>query len=246
MKISAAIISHNTEIPRLVLQSIDFCDQILVVVDSVKPRKDIKRGKLHYYFRPLNNDFASQRNFALLKSTGDWILFLDTDEYLSRELAAEIKNLDKNNGFSGFYLPRIDVCFHQPLRRGETGHTKLLRLARKKAGSFSRSVHETWSIKGRVGKLSSPLYHIKDDFVGGFIDRMSRYAQIDASVLSHENKPFTFIRLFFYPLGKFLQNYFIRLGVLDGLIGLFQAYLMSVQSLTVRIFQWEATKKSSS
>ena len=40
------------------------------------------------------------------------------------------------------------------------------------------------------------------------------------------------------PLAKFIFNYKMKLGFLDGCLGLFQAYLMSVQSLSVRVFQW--------
>jgi len=68
---------------------------------------------------------------------------------------------------------------------------------------------------------------------------MIRYSPLDAGQLSQENKPFTYWRLQFNPKAKFIQNYFLKLGFLDGYLGLFQAYLMSVQSLTVRVFQWQ-------
>jgi hypothetical protein len=68
---------------------------------------------------------------------------------------------------------------------------------------------------------------------------MNYYAGIDAQVLGKEGKPFSWFRLFIYPSAKFIANYFFKGGVLDGLPGLFLAYLMAVQSLTVRVFQWK-------
>jgi hypothetical protein len=115
----------------------------------------------------------------------------------------------------------------------------MLRLGRKDTGKFVRPVHEVWKIKGRVGELLSPLYHIKDNFISQFTGRMSAYSQIDSQVLTKEGKPFSYFRLLFYPKAKFYLNYFFKAGFMDGLAGFFQAYLMSVQSLTVRIFQWE-------
>ena len=237
MKISVAIISKSEEIDKLVLQSVDFAEEIIIVVDQLENKSKVI-GNQHIYFHPLNNNFAQQRNFALQKATNDWVLFIDDDEVVSSELSREIKLLDTKSDFSGFSIRRIDVCFHQPILHGETGNTKLLRLAKKNSGKFTRPVHETWKIKGRVGELSSPLYHIKDSLISGFVGRMSQYSDIDSGILTKENKPFTLWRLFLNPKGKFIQNYFFKAGFMDGTVGLFQAFLMSVQSLTVRVFQW--------
>ena len=237
MIITTAIISKSESIDQQILDSIHFSDEIIIVVDS--PVKKSNLGKqTKIFFRPMANDFSSQRNFAISKAKNDWVLFIDADEYVSTELAREIQLIKETNKISGYLIRRIDVCFHQRLLHGETGHTQLLRLAKIDAGNFTRPVHETWQVKGEVGELSSPLYHIKDNFVSEFVGRMAYYAEIDASQLLKENKPFTFWRLILNPKGKFLQNYFMRRGFLDGTIGLIYAYLMSVQSLTVRIFQW--------
>lgn len=237
MKITVVIISKTEKINKMVIKGIDFAEKIIIVVDSPS-RKSKSIGKIDYYYRSLNNDFASQRNFALKKAKNNWILFVDEDEYVSCELRREIKLLEENSHFVGYLIPRIDVCFHQPLKHGETGSIYLLRLARKNSGKFERTVHEKWEIDGEVKKLSSPLYHIKDNLVNDFIGRMNLYSNIDADILKKEGKPFTIWRLMFYPTGKFIYNYIIKLGFMDGLAGLFFAYLMSIQSLTVRVFQW--------
>lgn len=237
MKITAIIISKTEIIDKLVIDSIKFADEIIIVVDSpVKKTKTI--GNTNIYYHPLNNDFASQRNFALGISKNEWVLFIDGDEYVGSELKREICLLNEKSSYSGFLIPRIDVCFHQPLHFGETGQTKLLRLAKKTAGIFERPVHEKWNIKGEMGELHSSLYHHKDNLISGFIGRMTQYSGIDADILNKEDKPFTYWRLLLNPKGKFIQNYIFRLGCMDGIAGLFLAYLMSIQSLTVRIFQW--------
>ncbi|MFZ3069299.1 MAG: glycosyltransferase family 2 protein [Microgenomates group bacterium] len=237
MKITVAIISKSEKINKLVLDSVNFASEIIIVVDS-PAKKPKTTGNILFYYRPLKNNFASQRNFALKMAKNEWVLFVDDDEYVGTELAREIQSIDSKAKYSGFMIKRIDICFHQPFLYGETGNTSLLRLAKKNSGKFSRPVHESWKIKGGVGKLSSPLYHLKDNFISEFIDRMAHYSNIDSVILSKENKTFSFWRLILNPLGKFIQNYFYKLGFLDGTIGLFLAYLMSVQSLTVRVFQW--------
>ncbi len=221
MTITAIIITNQEKLNKFLLESLSFVDEVIVVIDSSVI------------------DFAAQRNFALAKSTSDWVLFVDDDEYVGQELAREIPLTIASSKEAAFLIKRLDVVFHQTLSHGETGHIKMVRLARRNAGKFIRPVHEIWKINGRVGELQSPLYHIKDHFISEFIGRMSHYGQIDSQILTQEDKPFSYFRLLFYPKAKFFQNYLFKLGFLDGLVGFFQAYLMSIQSLTVRVFQWE-------
>ena len=242
MKITSAIISNAPPGERL-LKSLGFAQEILVVRDG-KEAKSSQKGKLKTYFHPLDNNFSAQRNFALSKAKGDWVFFVDNDEIVSQELSREIISRIGQEKHSAYYIPRKDICYHQVIKHGEAGHIKIIRLAKRKTGKFIRPVHETWKIKGRVGEISSSLYHAKDHFVSEFMDRMARYSQLDAPILTRENKPYSPFRLFINPLSKFTLNYFFKLGFLDGYPGLFLSYLMSVQSLTVRVFQW--TNKNSS
>lgn len=213
---------------QLTLNSVAFAEEIVLIRD-------------HPSFHPLADDFAAQRNFGLVKAKGDWVLFVDDDEIVSPALAEEIKIAITNQKYAGYRLKRLDRYFGQILHHGETGGIKIIRLGKRSAGNFSRPVHEVWEIEGSVGQLRHPLIHERGELVAPFIDRMIRYSPIDAGQLTKEGKPYSFWRVVLYPKGKFILNYFAKLGFLDGYLGLFQAYLMSVQSLTVRIFQWQKT-----
>ncbi|MBU1071310.1 glycosyltransferase family 2 protein [Patescibacteria group bacterium] len=223
MKLSAVILNHlPTNLLKPTLESVSFANEVIVINNS----------------RPIKN-FAKQRNLALKKAKNQWVLFVDSDEVVPKRLAQEIKQAIESSEYQGYLLPRQDVILGQAIKYGETGSIKLLRLAKKSAGKFSRSVHETWNIQGRVGELKTPLLHIKENFTFEFLKRIGRYGPIDSSSLIAENKPFSYFRLLLNPPAKFIQNYIVRRGIQDGLLGLFHAYLMSVQSLSVRIFQWE-------
>lgn len=241
-KITAVVIS-NTSIRARLLQSLEFADEVIVVQDQAVG-KVYQKNKVKYLYHPLAGDFSAQRNFALEKAKGDWVFFVDDDEIVSSELIREIKNKVAQNKFSAFYIPRKDLVFHQQLKYGEVADTQIIRLANRTAGKFVRPVHEVWKIKGKIGDIRSPLYHIKDDFISRFTGKMSLYGQLDAPQLAKENKPYSPFRLFIYPLSKFFLNYVAKRGFLDGYPGLFMAYLMSIQSLTVRVYQW--TNKNSS
>lgn len=227
MGLTAVILTNKTQKDiRPTLDSVAFANEILVVKD-------------HANDHPLEGDFARQRNYGLKKAKNAWVLFVDDDEIVPPDLAAEIKTAINSTRHNGYYLHRLDYYYSQPLRHGETGTIKLLRLAKKNAGQWVRPVHETWKIDGSVGELTHPLIHNRSDMVTSFINRVVLYGPIDAKALAQEGKPFSLWRLLFNPLAKFIVNYKLKFGFLDGYPGLFQAYLMSVQSLTVRVFQWQ-------
>lgn len=219
------------------LNILGVADEVIIVSDQI-PKRGTLPKKVKIYHHPLSNNFSSQRNYALKLATSDWVLFLDDDEKPSSDLLKEIpKVLDQK--IDGFRIKRLDIFYNQVLQHGETGKTKLIRLAQKNAGTWHRPVHEYWKIDGKIVDLKSSLYHFRHNLTAGFISRIGHYSILDAPALFKEGKPFSFFRLLFLPTAKFIRNYFFYLGFLDGFLGLFHAYLMSVQSLTVRVVQWE-------
>ena len=178
--------------------------------------------------KPLNGDWAAARNEAMETAKNDWVLFIDSDEILSQQIA---KIDDKYDGYS---LRRRDVFWGRELKHGEAGNIKLLRLGRKSAGIWRRKVHEYWDIKN-VGELDNKLLHYPHPTVKEFIDSINFYTTIDANELYNEGKRVTYFRLLFNPVGKFIDNYFFNLGFLDGWPGFTYAFLMSFHSLTVRV-----------
>ncbi|MBQ3336228.1 MAG: glycosyltransferase family 2 protein, partial [Selenomonadaceae bacterium] len=99
MKISACYIVKNAvEDLRRSLESLaKFVDEI-VVVDTGSTDSTIDVAKnfgAKIFHAPWQNDFSAPRNVALKEATGDWIVFLDADEYFvdgcAKNLQAVIK-----------------------------------------------------------------------------------------------------------------------------------------------------------
>ncbi len=102
MKISACVIVKNEEknIARCINSYIDIVDEIIVVDTgstdrTVEIAKDL--GAKVFYFEWIN-DFAKAKNYALSKATGDWIIFLDADEYFDVKKSRNIPNIIRNYG----------------------------------------------------------------------------------------------------------------------------------------------------
>ena len=98
LPLSVVILTKNEEknIERT-LQSVRFADDIVVIDDNSDDNTfkiALDNGAM-VYKRGLDNDFAAQRNYGIEKAKHDWILYIDADEEVSKELKQEISNLFK-------------------------------------------------------------------------------------------------------------------------------------------------------
>ena len=87
IKISACVITKNEEknISRWLQCMKNVADEI-IVVDTGSTDNTVKLAKeagAKLYFFEWINDFAAAKNYAIEQATGDWIIFLDADEYFT-------------------------------------------------------------------------------------------------------------------------------------------------------------------
>jgi glycosyltransferase involved in cell wall biosynthesis len=119
----------------------------IVVVDSGSTDDTLaiaRRYEARIFSIEWRNDYAWARNQAIDQCTGDWILFLDADEYLQRpdKLARTIRRTSKPN-VGGYLIERTDVYRHK--ENGLIIHypVGLVRLFRNHCGfAYLGSVHE--------------------------------------------------------------------------------------------------------
>ena len=245
--ISAIVLSHNDEgsIART-LDSLIWCDEIIVIDDfSTDKTVDIaKKYTTNIHQHHLNDDFAAQRNYGLkiveegparrsLGEGGEWILFVDSDEVVSAGLAKEIQE-SMEIDCMGFYMKRQDWLFGKRLRHGETGRVRLLRLAKKDAGKWERTVHEVWNVNGITGELSHTLDHFPHPDVAQFINEINHYSTLNARYLYSKNVHVRWWHIIVYPKAKFFLDYIWYLGFLDGTAGAIMALMMSLHSFLTR------------
>lgn len=218
------------------LQGLLWCDEIVIIDDYSQDKAVQVAAKFgaKVFQRHLQDDFASQRNFALRQTQGEWVFFVDADERVTPPLVDEIKKAVKEKEFNGFFLKRQDFLWGRPLKHGETASICLLRLGRKGAGKWQRRVHETWQIKGKVGELKEPLNHYPHPTISAFLKEINFYSSLNAQEFLKEGQRVNLWQLIAYPLGKFGQNYLFHLGFLDGPPGIIVALMMSFHSFLTR------------
>ena len=241
MTLTAIILTHNNQNQiRQLIASLSWCDEIIIIDDQSTDRTRIIAKKLgaKVFIRLLRHNFAAQRNFGLSHVATDWAFFVDPDETVSSALAREIKSSIKSR-LNGFFINRTDYFLGKQLQHGETGHVRLLRLAKTHTGRWHRPVHEIWRVKAPVGQLRSPLFHQPHPNLASFLDKINYYTTLEAHHRPLPERRRLLFELVCYPPAKFVFNYIFRFGFLDGLPGLVSALMMSIHSLLVRLKLYE-------
>lgn len=243
-QLTAVIITKNEEDNIYeCINSVSFCDEIIIIDDNSGDRTQQIAKKLGVivYQRSSNGDFSSQRNFGLEKAKADWVLFIDADERVSKDLAEEIYQQTSQflTSATGFNLKRHDILWGRTMLHGDSGSQSFLRLARRMKGNWVGKVHERWEIIGEVKSLANPLYHYPHSSVSSFLEKINYYSTIRADELLSNKKKVSFFSIIVFPAGKFLQDYFIKQGFRDGTAGVVQALMMSFHSFLVRGKLWQ-------
>jgi len=248
-KFSVVILTKNEETNILdCLETLDNIDEVVIIDDYSTDRtldavKSLKRKNIKIFQHALDSDFSKQRNFGFSKIKNDWAFFVDADERVSKDLTSEIREVIEGNQYSGFKVKRSDVMWGKKLKYGETGNIKLARLGLKGKGEWLNTVHEYWDIKGQIGVLKSELIHYPHQTVQDFLSEINLYTTLRADELFKKNAQVTLLAIICYPAGKFLQNYFLKLGFMDGIPGFIVAVMMSFHSFLVRSKLWLLNQK---
>ncbi|MFH1970887.1 MAG: glycosyltransferase family 2 protein [Patescibacteria group bacterium] len=248
MNISSVVITKNEEKNlKRCLDSISFSDEIIIVDDlsSDKTLEIAKKYKTRIFERKLNQNFADQRNFGLLKANAKWVFFIDADEEVSVELRNEIVQItsDPLNTKKGFFLKRKDYLYSNKLEHGEWGKSKIVRLIKNGYGKWERDVHEVLKVDGKLGVLSSELKHYSHKSLNEFIENINFFSTIHASSSKKEGKRANTSKIVFYPFFKFIHNWIINGGFKDKDYGFIMSLMMSFHSFLSWSKLWQNTKK---
>jgi len=249
MQLSVVIITYNEEanIGRTLASAQPLVadgEGEIIVVDSGSADRTVEIAK-SFGAKVFVEDwkgFAAQKNSAIDKATGKWILSLDADEELDRDLTEFISYVISdspphpkkelltamgvglpNGDTDGFWIRRRNKFLGRWIEHGGFWPDPKLRLFRRGKGRFEdRLVHEDVQVEGTTaGIVTGALIHDSYPTLSDYIEHMNRYSSLGAEMVAAKGKVrFSFINIVVRPMFTFIYNYFFRLGFLDGREGL--------------------------
>jgi len=225
--LSVAIITRNDEANiRRTLESVRWADEI-VVLDSGSTDRTVAICR-EYTDKVVPQEwlgYAGQKNAAIDRTHGSWVLSLDADEPVEPELAAEIRAIiASSEACDGYRIPRKTFFLGKWIRHGGWYPDYNLRLFRKGKGRFEdRVVHEAIRVAGSVGHTRHAILHYAYPDLESYLSTINRYSSLAVDVMAEKGIPAagtSSLNIVFRPVLTFLLKYVFRLGFLDGKHGL--------------------------
>lgn len=217
--LSVILITKN-EAPRIrqCLESVKWADEIVVLDSgSTDGTPDICREYTEQVFDVDWPGFGPQKNRALDRATGDWILSVDADEVVTDALRDEIERTLRKPKYNGYKIPRSSHYVGRRIRHSGWTPDYVVRLMKKGSGGFTNSlVHEKLEIAGKVGRLKNPLIHYSFDTFEDVIDKMNRYSTYNAQMLYEQDRDSSLMEAVGRGLWAFVRTYILKRGFLDG------------------------------
>jgi glycosyltransferase involved in cell wall biosynthesis len=222
------------------LKSVKWADEI-IIVDSFSRDKTVEIAKEYTskIFQKKWMGYGKQKNLALEKTTEEWILNIDADERVTKELAQEIKEAIQRNQYDGYYIPNKAYFLGKWMRHSGWYPDYHLRLFKKEKGKFNeRIVHEAVEVKGKKDYLKGPIEHFTAKSLSEYLRRLDKYARL--TIEGREGRA-GWYRIFFHPPSTFFKMYIIKRGFLDGIHGLILALCHSFYTFNKYARLWEKT-----
>jgi glycosyltransferase involved in cell wall biosynthesis len=204
------------------LESVMWADEI-IVLDSGSEDDTVSICR-QYTDKVYQTDwpgFGIQKQRALDKATGDWILSVDADEVLTPELRTEIEKALQQEHYKGYEIPRLSSYCGRQMRHGGWWPDYVLRLFRRDCGQFTDTVvHERIFVQGEIGKLTSPLLH--DAFVNldEVLHKVNSYSTLSSEMLYQRGVRSSLSKAILKGLWTFIRTYWLKAAILDGRQGL--------------------------
>ncbi len=231
----AAIILCRDELDHLpeCIKSAAFADEVIVFADASSPVLSQVIAAAEAAGARVTqrcfDDFASQRNAALASTAADWVLFIDVDERVTPELAAEVRRVIAAPQAVGYGIPRHNYIFGHLTRYAGWYPDYQTRLLHRASARYdpARPVHEVVILDGSQDYLQEPFIHDNYRDLAHFVDKQRRYAAIDAGILFEQGVRPSLRKSITQPLRQFYWRFVTLQGYRDGLHGLRMSLLMA-------------------
>jgi glycosyltransferase involved in cell wall biosynthesis len=250
IKISSIIIAKNEErnIRRCIESQLECIDEIIVLVDDKSGDKtlDIVQSfpKVHTVIAEWKG-YTKTKEHALSLTNNDWILWIDADEAVTKELSKELI-LFKNSSpdFPAYSVPRKSFFLGKWIKHSGWYPGRVIRLFKKDEVRFSdKEVHEDLIVNGATGKLKNNVEHFTDPSIFHYFEKFNRYTTLAAEELKKKNRKAGLNDILLRPFFIFIKMYFIKRGFLDGIHGFILATFSSLYVFTKYCKLWELDNK---
>ena len=245
MEITVCTLALNEEnkIKKCLLSANKLTNKIIVGIDNNTTDQTEIIARKHcseIYLVEHKNNFHFNKNFLIKKAKTEWILWIDSDEYLSDRLVSEIRQVVSQNKDNGYLIPRKNIIFNKWIKHSGWYPDYQMRLFKRGQGLYPcKRIHENQVVKGSIGKLKNNIIHNNYESVEQFIFKLNKYTSLDVNYLEKEIGKIKIVDLITRPANEFVKRLVAEKGYRDGIHGLVLSVLQSFYEFVVIAKIWE-------
>ena len=250
-KISALIVAHNEEDKiEECLKSLVFADEIVVVLDKcTDSTKDIVEKYTQKIIEGSWDIEGIRRNIGLEECSFEWILEIDADERVSKELSNELIEAAQKDEYDSYILKMDNYVGERLVKYGWLRTIGVLdkkifiRKGLKKYKQDSQ-IHPDFEISGSVAKLNNRLTHKMDSDISALIARFNRNTSWRAKDMLENavNVNYSTLKEIFNIKKRFVKSFIAKKGYKEGALGLLIGMLCALYPFISRIKAKELQK----
>lgn len=161
--------------------------------------------------------YGQQKNRALDKATCEWVLSIDADEIVTKQLKVEIdKVLESSSNIVGYKVPVKLQYFGKYIR--SVLKRKPLILFKREYGRFTEpAVHEAVRVNGKVSQLRNGcILHNSYESLPHQLEKLNKYAALSAEGKFSDDVSATLFSAFSHSIWALIKDLFLYCSVLDG------------------------------
>lgn len=235
--LTVIIISKNEEANiKRCLESVRFADEIILLDSgSTDNTMAIAKQYTEHVFLTDWLGYGVQKQRALSKARGDWVLNLDADESISEKLQQEIKEAITSNKADAYRIAIQMFFYNHPLKYSASPSRHIRLFKRENARYSNDIVHEKIILPPSmvIGKLKNAIMHHSFQDVSHVLYKLNKYSSYSAKIRIESNKSTGFSKVFLSTSWMFFRCFILQRGFLDGKLGFLFA-LFSAQGTFYR------------
>lgn len=248
MEISCAIITYNEEknIERCIKSVKDVVDDI-VIIDSFSTdrTKEICTKQKVRFIEHVFEGHIEQKNYAITQAKFPYILSLDADEALSDKLKESILAVKNSWDSDGYYFNRLTNYCGKWIKHCGWYPDQKLRLWDSRLGKWAgTNPHDRYEMRptARLRYLKGDLLHYSYYTISQHIDQINKFTEIGAREAVNLGRRSNLIKIIINPVWKFIRDYILKLGFLDGYYG-FVICKISAQATFIKYIKMKELNK---
>jgi len=229
--ITAIIINkkEDDDLEKCLKTTKQFSDEI-IILDYLKSDKVMItcRDSKYIYIEVESAGIKKYLNKAIKGTQSDYLLFLNSNEYMSGQLRNSLVSVHGNMDCDAYRINVLKNYYGQWMKHAGLYPDFQIRLVKRQSGYHIEDKIERITIPGEIKKIDTiagDLLCVQYRNIWKHIQTINDITEAEANMLYKERVKSNILKMIFQPFSRFLSLFFVKMGFLDGFYGMTNAVI---------------------